>query len=101
MVMFLLSFVKGSKSAEGGKNPLADMEPGGPNPLEDMERGDPSPLTDLDRGGPILGGSKSASTPASCGWSSFLFHFFFVSTCRSVLLRGSFERISRTYNFLF
>ena len=30
MVMFLLSFVKGSKSAEGGKNPLADMEPGGP-----------------------------------------------------------------------
>ena len=26
--MFLLSFVKGSKSAEGGKNPLADMDPG-------------------------------------------------------------------------
>ena len=42
MVMFLLSFVKGSKSAEGGKNPLADMDPGGP----------------------ILGGSKSARTPA-------------------------------------
>ena len=33
MVMFLLSFVKGSKSAKGGKNPLADMDPGGPNPL--------------------------------------------------------------------
>ena len=33
MVMFLLSFVKGSKSAEGGPNPLADMDPGGPNPL--------------------------------------------------------------------
>ena len=31
--MFLLSFVKGSKSAEGGPNPLADMDPGGPNPL--------------------------------------------------------------------
>ena len=31
--MFLLSFVKGSKSAEGGKNPLADMDPRGPNPL--------------------------------------------------------------------
>ena len=31
MVMYLLSFVKGSKSAEGGKNPLADMDPGGPN----------------------------------------------------------------------
>ena len=29
MVMFLLSFVKGSKSVEGGKNPLADMDPGG------------------------------------------------------------------------
>ena len=42
MVMFLLSFVKGSKSAKGGKNPLADMDPGGP----------------------ILGGSKSARTPA-------------------------------------
>ena len=24
--MFLLSFVKGSKSAEGGKNPLADLD---------------------------------------------------------------------------
>ena len=44
MVMFLLSFVKGSKSAEGLKNPPAD--------------------TDLDRGGPILGESKSARTPA-------------------------------------
>ena len=40
MVMFLLSFVKGSKSAEGGgKNPLADMDPGGPNLLADMDRG--------------------------------------------------------------
>ena len=39
MVLFLLSFVKGSKSAEGGKNPLADMDPGGPNPLADMDRG--------------------------------------------------------------
>ena len=40
----LLTFVKGSKSAEGGPNPLADMDwggsksasgygPGGPNPL--------------------------------------------------------------------
>ena len=39
--MFLLSFVKGSKSAEGDKNPLADMDPGGPglNPLADMDRG--------------------------------------------------------------
>ena len=33
MVMFLLSFVKGSNSVEGGPNPLADMDPGGPNPL--------------------------------------------------------------------
>ena len=31
--MFLLSFANGSKSAEGGKNPLPDMDPGGPNPL--------------------------------------------------------------------
>ena len=31
--MFLLSFVKGSKSAEWGKNPLADMDSGGPNLL--------------------------------------------------------------------
>ena len=56
MVMFLLSFVKGSKSAEWGKNPLADMDPGGPNPLADMDRGGPYPLADLDRGGPIPGG---------------------------------------------
>ena len=48
MVVFLLSFVNGSKSAEGGKNPPADMDPGGPNPL----------------GGPFLGGSKSARTLA-------------------------------------
>ena len=51
MVLFLLSFVKGSKSAEGGTNPLADMDPGGPNPLADMHRGGgPYPLADLDRG---------------------------------------------------
>ena len=37
--MFLLSFVKGSKSAEWGKNPLADMDSGDPNPLADMDRG--------------------------------------------------------------
>ena len=39
MVMFLLSFVKGSTSAEGGKNPLADMDPGGPDRRADMDRG--------------------------------------------------------------
>ena len=39
MVMFLLNFVKGSKSAEGDPNPLADMDGGGPNPLADMDRG--------------------------------------------------------------
>ena len=41
MVMFLLSFVKGSKSAEGGPHPLADMDRGGggPNPLADLDRG--------------------------------------------------------------
>ena len=39
MVMFLLSFAKGSKSAEGGKNPLADMDPGGPYPLADLDGG--------------------------------------------------------------
>ena len=51
MVMFLLSFVKGSKSAEGGPNPLADMDRGGPNPLADLDRSKgPYPLADLDRG---------------------------------------------------
>ena len=39
----LLSFVKGSKSAEEGKNPLADMDPGGGG-------GGPYALADLDRG---------------------------------------------------
>ena len=61
MVMFLLSLVKGSKSAEGGKNPLADMDPGGPYPLADMDRVSAS---GFGPGGPILGGSKSARTPA-------------------------------------
>ena len=51
MVMFLLSFVKGSKSAEGGKNPQADMDPGGRNPLADLDRGSNSM------------GSKSVRTP--------------------------------------
>ena len=37
--MFSPSFVKGSKSAEEGKNPLADMDPRGPNLLADMDRG--------------------------------------------------------------
>ena len=37
--MFSLNFVKGSKSAEGGPNPLADMDRGVPNPLADMDRG--------------------------------------------------------------
>ena len=54
MVMFLLSFVKGSKSAEGGKNPLADMDPGRYGP-----------------GGPILGGSKSARSPGM-DWRMFM-----------------------------
>ena len=39
MVMFLLSFVKGSKSAEGVPNPLADMDRGSPYPLADLDRG--------------------------------------------------------------
>ena len=37
--MSLLSFLKGSKSEERGKNPQADMDPGGPDPLADMDRG--------------------------------------------------------------
>ena len=37
--MFLLSFVKESKSAEGYKNPLVDMDRGGPYPLADLDRG--------------------------------------------------------------
>ena len=44
---------RGSKSAKGGPNPLADMDRGG------------SKSADLDRGVQIRGGSKSAVTPAS------------------------------------
>ena len=50
MVMFLLSFVKGSNSVEGGPNPLEDMDPGGPNPLAVMDPGGPNPLADMDQG---------------------------------------------------
>ena len=68
-MMFSLSFVEGSVSAERGPNPLAELDRGGPNPLADCtrtlrmifalsfvkgsesaERG-PNPLADLDRGG--------------------------------------------------
>ena len=65
--MFLLSFVKGSKSAEGVKNPLADMDPGGPNPLADMDQGGGGSISacGFGPGGPNLGGSKSARTPAN------------------------------------
>ena len=38
-MMFSLSFVGGSKSAEGGPNSLADMDRGGPYPLADSDRG--------------------------------------------------------------
>ena len=56
MVMFLLSFVKGSKSAQGGPNPLADMDPGGPNPLADMDRGGSKSASGFGSGGPITRG---------------------------------------------
>ena len=73
----LLSFVKGSKSADGGKNPLADMDPGGPNPLADMDRGSPYPLADLDRGvvGTMVGQWLQHSLPSTLrgGLSLILF----------------------------
>ena len=65
MVMFSLNFVKGSKSVEGGPNPLADMDRGGFKSASGYGPEGPYPLADLDRGGPILGGSKSARTPVS------------------------------------
>ena len=50
MGMFLLSFVKGSKSAEGGPNPLADMDRGGSISASGYGPGGPYPQADLDRG---------------------------------------------------
>ena len=38
-MMFSLSFVGGSKSAEGGPYPQADLDRGGPYPLGDLGRG--------------------------------------------------------------
>ena len=51
-MMFILSFVEGggSKSAEGGPNPLADLDRGSSYPLADLDRGSPYPLADLDQG---------------------------------------------------
>ena len=40
-MMFSLSFVEGSKSAEGGPNPLADLDWGAPYPLADLNGGGP------------------------------------------------------------
>ena len=50
MVMFLLSFDKGSKSAERGPNPLADMDREGSKSASGYGPGGPYPLADLDRG---------------------------------------------------
>ena len=38
-MMFSLSFVEESKSVQGGRNLLADMDPRGPNALADMDWG--------------------------------------------------------------
>ena len=38
-MMFSPASVGGSKSAEGGPNPLADLDGGGPYPLADLDRG--------------------------------------------------------------
>ena len=47
-----------------GFGPPADLDRGGgPNPLADMDRGSIS-ASGFGPGGPILGGSKSARTPA-------------------------------------
>ena len=51
MMMFSLASVGGSKSAEGGPNPLADLDGGGgPYPLVDLDRGGPYLLADSDLG---------------------------------------------------
>ena len=49
MVMFLLSFVKGSKSAEGGKS-ASGNGPRGSKSASGYGPGGPYPLPDLDRG---------------------------------------------------
>ena len=56
-MMFSLSFVGGggSKSAEGGPNPLADLDRGSPYPLMDLDGGSPYPPADLDQGVQIAG----------------------------------------------
>ena len=51
--MFSLSFVEGSKSAEGGPNPLADLDWWAPYPLADLNGGGPYLLVGgLNLGGP-------------------------------------------------
>ena len=52
-MMFSLSFVEGSKSAEGSPNPLADLDWGAPYPLADLNGGGPYLLVGgLNLGGP-------------------------------------------------
>ena len=65
MVMFLLSFVKGSKFAERGPNPLADMDPGGPI------LGGPNPL------GHRLDPAAVASIFCQLSFVRSLLHFYF------------------------
>ena len=53
----------GSKSAEGGPNPLAYLDRGGPYPLAYLDRGGPYPLADLDRGVQIRWDTGIFETP--------------------------------------
>ena len=56
-MMFSLSFVEGSETAERGPNPLAELDRGGPNPLAGL---DPSPRIRICGFGP--GGSWHVET---------------------------------------
>ena len=56
MMMFSLASVRGSKSAEGGPNPLADLVGGGPISVSGFGPGGSLSVSGFGLGGPNLGG---------------------------------------------
>ena len=62
MITISTQFSQGSKSAVGGKDPLADIHPGSSYSVADLDRGGPYLLADLDPEVQILGGFKYAWT---------------------------------------
>ena len=74
-MIFSVSFVGESRSAEGDPNPPADLDRGGPCPLADLDRGVPYPLGHRLSGFNELAGWPPLHQIAKDSISKNIFHF--------------------------